>query len=52
MCVGAMVHSRIQRLVFGALEPKAGAVVSGAALLDAPYFNHQIAYTQGICAEA
>lgn len=53
MCVGAMLHARIERLVFGAAEPKAGAV----ALLDAPPVgaervpNHRVAVTGGVLAE-
>lgn len=51
MCAGALVHSRIERLVFGAHEPKAGAVVSRAQLLDADYCNHRVQYLGGVCAE-
>ena len=49
MCVGAMVHSRIQRLVYGAKEPKAGAVESAARILDAPFMNHRVDYVGGVC---
>ena len=49
MCVGAMVHSRIKRLVYGAREPKAGVVESQTQMLDADYFNHQIEVTVGVC---
>jgi tRNA(adenine34) deaminase len=52
MCVGAMVHARIQRLVFAAAEPKAGAVVSRLHLLDSDKYNHQIDYQGGILADA
>jgi tRNA(adenine34) deaminase len=48
MCAAAMVHARITRLVFGASDPKAGAVISQARLMDAPYFNHRISYTNGL----
>lgn len=51
MCVGAMIHARIARLVFGATEPKAGSVVSQAQLLDSPSYNHKIEYTGSVCAE-
>lgn len=51
MCAGALIHSRIKRLVYGALEPKAGAVVSQAQLLDSPYLNHRIIHEGGICSE-
>jgi tRNA(adenine34) deaminase len=48
MCVGALVHARIARLVFGASETKAGAVVSRAQLLDSDYLNHRVAYEGGV----
>ena len=48
MCVGALVHARVDTLVFGATEPRAGAVVSQQQLLDARYYNHQVAYVQGV----
>jgi len=51
MCVGALIHSRISRLVFGTTEPKAGAVVSQSQLLDVPYFNHRILSEGGVLAE-
>lgn len=51
MCAGAIVHSRIKRVVFGALEPKAGAVVSQGQQLDLPHLNHKVSQTGGVCAE-
>lgn len=42
MCVGALIHARIARLVFGAREPRAGAVVSRLQLPDQPWFNHRL----------
>ncbi len=49
MCVGAMIHARVGRLVFGAVEPRAGAVCSRFRLLDAEgVFNHRIEYQQGL----
>ncbi len=55
MCVSAMMHGRISRLVFGTPEPKFGAVESKFRLLKDKGFNHQIEHTQGIlekeCAE-
>lgn len=47
MCVGALVHARIERLVFGATEPKAGAVVTHP-LLNQDWLNHQISITDGV----
>jgi len=51
MCAGAIVHSRIKRLVFGATEPKAGAIVSQVRQLDAAYLNHKTMYEGGVCAD-
>lgn len=50
MCVGALIHARVARLVFGTAETKAGAVVSQARLLDSDYFNHKIQYSGGLLA--
>lgn len=51
MCVGALVHARIARLVFGTTETKAGAVVSKSQLLDNDYFNHKVDYAGGLMAQ-
>jgi len=51
MCGGAIVLSRIQNLVYGTTDPKAGAVVSTARVLDNPKLNHQVAVTGGILKE-
>ncbi|MCK0164667.1 tRNA adenosine(34) deaminase TadA [Marinobacter sp. S6332] len=48
MCVGAIVHSRISRLVYGAREPKAGAVESARRTLDEPHLNWQVDVVGGI----
>jgi len=48
MCVGAMVHARIRRLVFGAPEPKSGAVSSVMAAHEAPGLNHRIEVVGGV----
>ena len=50
MCVGALVHARIERVVFGAREPKAGAVVSQNNLLEHPSMNTNIVYAEGVLA--
>ncbi|MFT4677506.1 MAG: tRNA(adenine34) deaminase [Patiriisocius sp.] len=49
MCAGALVHARISHLVFGAKEPRAGAIVSSASVLDNPGLNHQVQITGGVC---
>lgn len=55
MCVGAMIHARIERLVFGAFDLKTGAVESAFQLLDDPRHNHLIKWTGSVledeCAE-
>ena len=52
MCVGALLQARIQRLVFGAADPKAGAVVSLFRLADDPRLNHRLEVAPGVAAEA
>jgi len=48
MCVGAMVHGRIRRIVFGALEPRAGALNSQLQLMDQSHYNHIIEVRGGV----
>jgi tRNA(adenine34) deaminase len=48
MCVGAMVHARVETLVFGATEPKAGAVVSSCRAHELPSLNHRIEVVGGV----
>jgi tRNA(adenine34) deaminase len=50
MCAGAMVHARIRRLVYGAEDPKAGAVHSVMRVLNHPSLNHRIEVKGGILA--
>ncbi len=52
MCAGALVQARIRRLVYGADDPKAGAVCSCARLLEAPFLNHRIEVSFGVLGEA
>jgi tRNA(adenine34) deaminase len=51
MCVGAMIHARVDELIFGAADPKAGAVQSVFQMASVPQLNHQIAVTPGVLAE-
>jgi tRNA(adenine34) deaminase len=48
MCAGAMIHSRLARLVFAASDPKAGAAGSVLTVLNHPQLNHQMQVEQGI----
>jgi tRNA(adenine34) deaminase len=48
MCVGAMVHARIARVVYGAAEPKAGAVESAMRAHEHPALNHRLEATGGV----
>lgn len=50
MCAGAMVHARIKRLVYGAEDPKAGAVRSVMQLLNCPALNHHVEVRGGVLA--
>ncbi len=47
MCCGLLIHSRIEYLIFAALDSKSGAVMSNANLLDADFVNHKVNYSQG-----
>lgn len=51
MCVGAMIHARVGRLVFGASDPKSGAAGSVFALAQDPTHNHRMEVTGGVLAE-
>ena len=52
MCCGALLQARIARLVYGARDPKAGAVESLFRLLDDPRLNHRVPARGGVLAEA
>ena len=51
MCVGALIHARVRRVVFGATEPKAGALVSSRQLLEIGYYNHVFEFEGGCLQE-
>lgn len=48
MCAGAMVQARLERVIFGARDPKAGAVKTLHNLVEDPRFNHQLDIVEGI----
>ena len=48
MCAGAIIHARVQRLVFGAPDPKAGAVHSLYDLISRPRLNHAVLWQGGV----
>jgi tRNA(adenine34) deaminase len=50
MCAGAMIHARLRRLVYGADDPKAGAVHSVLEVLNHPKLNHQMEVRCGVLA--
>ena len=50
MCVGAMVHARVGRLVYGAAEPKTGAIESAQQLFETGKFNHRPELKSGVLA--
>jgi len=51
MCAGAMVLARVERVVFGARDPKAGACVSLYQLCSDPRLNHRVNITEGVLAD-
>lgn len=51
MCAGLLVHSRIARLVYGASEPRAGAVISRSQTLEQNWYNHRVQVEGGVLAE-
>jgi len=51
MCAGLIVHSRIQRVVYGATEPKAGVVVSRGQFFEQAFLNHRVLVEGGVLAE-
>ena len=51
MCAGAIVHARIERVIFGARDSKCGAVVSLYNILDDKRLNHQVKITEGILSQ-
>ena len=51
MCVGALIHARVDRLVYAASEPRAGMVGSQMNLAEQPFYNHHIQVDTGLCRE-
>ena len=51
MCAGAMIHARLDRLVFAAADPKAGAAGSVLPVINHPQLNHKMQVEQGILAD-
>ncbi len=51
MCVGALIHARVAKIVFGAREPKAGALVSNLHLHEAAVYNHRLEIEEGPLAD-
>ncbi len=51
MCAGAMIHARIDQLIYAAAEPKTGADLSRFGLFTTPHFNHQISVQSGVLAD-
>lgn len=47
MCVGALIHARIDRVVFSTKEPKAGSLVSARQLMESGYYNHKFIVDHG-----
>ncbi len=52
MCMGAIVHARVERLVFGAYDPKRGGVCHALQLAEADFLNHRVDWRGGVMQEA
>jgi len=52
MCVGALIHARVARVVFATTEPKAGSLLSARKQLETGYYNHLFSFKGGLLAEA
>lgn len=52
MCVGALILARVRTVVYGAAEPRTGALVSAARALETPGLNHRFAVESGVCEAA
>jgi len=48
MCCGALIHARVETLIFGTREPRSGAVISAAQTLDNPLLNHRVQWREGL----
>ena len=51
MCAGALSHARVARVVWGVRDPKFGACVSLGQVLSEPGLNHQVEWSEGVCAD-
>ena len=51
MCVGALIHARISRVVFATTEPKSGSLVSARKQLETGYYNHVFKFEGGLLAD-
>ncbi len=51
MCMGTMMHARVKRIVFGATDPKTGALGGAVNIMELPHWNHKIDYTNGVMAQ-
>jgi tRNA(adenine34) deaminase len=51
MCAGALVHARVERLVYGAADPRAGAAGTVFNIASAPELNHRLEVDGGVCAD-
>jgi tRNA(adenine34) deaminase len=51
MCAGAIIQARVERVIYGADDPKGGAVRSCFSIFDAPQINHRVDVTAGVMAD-
>ncbi|MGK0442554.1 MAG: tRNA(Arg) A34 adenosine deaminase TadA [Pseudohongiellaceae bacterium] len=50
MCAGAIIHSRVTRVVYGATEPKSGVIESNPCVFDGEHLNHKVEFSGGVLA--
>lgn len=51
MCIGALIHARVDRIIYAASEPRAGMIGSQMNLVAQPFYNHHIQAYAGLCAD-
>ncbi|MFT2110855.1 tRNA adenosine(34) deaminase TadA [Marinomonas sp. 2405UD68-3] len=51
MCAGAIIHARIEQVIYGAVEPKSGAVCSQHEFFSEPFLNHKVSVVGGVLAD-
>ena len=48
MCAGALVHARVDKIIFSASDPKSGVIVNNGGLINSEFLNHKVSFEGGI----